>query len=203
MHFPNSRKNAVVPCNFIRSIWPTHNSSIALLNNYAYKDKFSPKEGYAVRYLSDTSHKLPSLDPWFITGLVDAEGCFRTSIIKDTRTKTGWQVVCNFQIDLHIRDLTLLQQIQTYFGGYGGIYTKTGGVGYTYKISSLSHITEVIIPHFDLFPLKSEKLADFMLFKLIITKIQLKEHLTMEGVKDIVAIRASICTYWAIRWIKG
>jgi hypothetical protein len=88
-----------------------------------------------VRYLSDTSHKLPSLDPWFITGLVDAEGCFRTSIIKDTRTKTGWQVVCNFQIDLHIRDLTLLQQIQTYFGGYGGIYTKTGGVGYTYKIS--------------------------------------------------------------------
>lgn len=57
------KKNAVVPCNFIRSIWPTHNSSIALLNNYAYKDKFSPKEGYAVRYLSDTSHKLPSLDP--------------------------------------------------------------------------------------------------------------------------------------------
>jgi hypothetical protein len=64
VYFPNSRKkNAVVPCNFIRSIWPTHNSSIALLNNYAYKDKFSPKEGFAVRYLSDTSPKLPSLDP--------------------------------------------------------------------------------------------------------------------------------------------
>ena len=145
-----------------------------------------------MRYLSDASHKLPCLDPWFITGLVDAEGCFRISIIKDTRTKTGWQVFCNFQIDLHIRDLTLLQQIQTYFGGYGGIYTKTGGVGYIYKISSLSHITEVIIPHFDLFPLKSDKLADFMLFKLIIAKIQLKEHLTLEGVKDIVAIRASL-----------
>jgi hypothetical protein len=31
-----------------------------------------------------------------------------------------------------------------------------------------------------------------MLFKLIIAKIQLKEHLTLEGVKDIVAIRASL-----------
>ena len=72
VYFPNSRKkNAVVPCNFIRSIWPTHNSSIALLNNYAYKDKFSPSAGaklcygggFGVRYLSDASHKLPSLDP--------------------------------------------------------------------------------------------------------------------------------------------
>jgi len=67
-YFQNSRKkNTVVPCNFIRSIWPTHNSSIALLNNYAYKDKFSPSAklwgGFAVRYLSDASHKLPSLDP--------------------------------------------------------------------------------------------------------------------------------------------
>jgi|SRR5690606_17451462 len=67
-----------------------------------------------------------------------------------------------------------------------------GGVGYTYKVSSLSHITEVIIPHFDLFPLKSDKLADFMLFKSIIEKIQLKEHLTMEGIKDVVALRASL-----------
>jgi len=40
--------------------------------------------------------------------------------------------------------------------------------------------------------LKSEKLADFMLFKLIIEKIQLKQHLSMEGVKDIVATRASL-----------
>lgn len=146
----------------------------------------------AVRYFSDTSHKLQSLDPWFITGLVDAEGCFRISIMKNTKNKTGWQVAYNFQIDLHIRDYTLLQQIQTYFGGYGGIYTKQRGEGYTYKISSLSQITEVIIPHFDLFPLKSEKLADFMLFKLILEKIQLKQHLTMEGVKEIVAIRASL-----------
>jgi hypothetical protein len=30
-----------------------------------------------------------------------------------------------------------------------------------------------------------------MLFKSIIEKIQLKEHLTMEGIKDVVALRAS------------
>jgi len=67
IYFLNFRKkNLVVPYNFIRSRWPTHNSFITLLNNYVYKDKFYPKRGFASlaqRYLSDASHKLPSLDP--------------------------------------------------------------------------------------------------------------------------------------------
>ena len=32
------------------------------------------------------------LDPWFITGLFDAEGSFVTTLLKNPRYKTGWNV---------------------------------------------------------------------------------------------------------------
>jgi hypothetical protein len=38
------------------------------------------------RYNLNNTHYL---NPYYITGLVDAEGCFTTSIYKDCRMKTG------------------------------------------------------------------------------------------------------------------
>ena len=42
------------------------------------------------------------------------------------------------------------------------------------------------------YPLNTQKRADFILFKEIILLMINKEHLTMEGIKKIVNIRASI-----------
>ena len=50
----------------------------------------------------------------------------------------------------------------------------------------------VIIPHFDKFPLITQKLADFKLFKQVVEIINRKEHLTMEGLQKIVNLKASI-----------
>ena len=89
----------VVPYNFIRSRWPTHNSSIALLNNYVYKDKFYQKGGFASlaqRYLSDASHKLPSLDPAGRGALPSEDG---------SSTPEGWPT-----LDL-LRDLWMLRVV--------------------------------------------------------------------------------------------
>jgi len=49
-----------------------------------------------------------------------------------------------------------------------------------------------VIKHFDKYPLISFKLADYLLFKEVVNMIQLKEHLTVEGLEKIVAIKASI-----------
>lgn len=50
----------------------------------------------------------------------------------------------------------------------------------------------VIINHFDKYPLISQKLADYLLFKQAFDLVKSKNHLTTEGLHKIVALRASI-----------
>jgi hypothetical protein len=49
-----------------------------------------------------------------------------------------------------------------------------------------------IIDHFEKYPLITQKCADYELFKQAVEKIKRKEHLTEEGLKKIVAIKASM-----------
>lgn len=49
-----------------------------------------------------------------------------------------------------------------------------------------------VINHFDKYPLITCKLSDYLLFKEVVGMIQLKEHLTLNGLEKIVALKASI-----------
>jgi len=49
-----------------------------------------------------------------------------------------------------------------------------------------------IIPHFDKYPLKTKKFSDYLLFKKVVGMMRQKEHLTIEGLHKIVAIKASL-----------
>jgi hypothetical protein len=51
---------------------------------------------------------------------------------------------------------------------------------------------KVIIDHFKRFPLLTQKCADFELFSQIFYLMEKKEHLTLEGLNKILAIKASI-----------
>ncbi|GAA4910298.1 hypothetical protein GCM10023405_35440 [Streptomonospora salina] len=82
-----------------------------------------------------------------------------------------------------------MQEIQSYFGGVGRISV---GKNCGYFVSSIEDITTVIIPHFVKYPLITQKLGDFLLFKTAVDMINAKEHLTMEGLQKIVSIKASV-----------
>jgi hypothetical protein len=56
------------------------------------------------------------LNPWFVTGFTDAEGCFGLYIYKNKNYKTGWSINLVFQISLHEKDINLLEQFKLYFG---------------------------------------------------------------------------------------
>ena len=101
-----------------------------------------------------------------------------------------WNVEYIFSIHLHSRDLPLLKEIQAYFGGIGRITEGKNNCGY--YVSSLEELTTVIIPHFIKYPLITQKLADFLLFKSVVNMVNAKEHLTMKGLQEIVSIKASI-----------
>jgi hypothetical protein len=62
---------------------------------------------------------------------------------------------------LHIVDLPLLYKIQSFFGGIGSV-TVMGKMA-KFRVSKLSDIINVIMSHFDQFPLQSAKLIDFQL----------------------------------------
>ena len=60
---------------------------------------------------------LPKLDPWFITGFTDAEGCFMVGLFASSSYRTGYQVQAIFKINLDNKDFNLLCKIKDYFGG--------------------------------------------------------------------------------------
>ncbi len=130
------------------------------------------------------------LNPWFLTGLVDAEGTFTIMIDKNIKRTLGWRVQAEFQIGLHVRDLALLLQIQDFFGGIGSI-GKSGNMAF-YSVSSVENLTKNIIPHFDKYFLLTQKAADFMLFSQVVELMNSKSHLSIEGLHQLINIKASM-----------
>jgi LAGLIDADG endonuclease len=72
-----------------------------------------------------------------------------------------------------------------------GSITKQGKDYVQFRVTSIKEL-EVIIKHFDNFPLITQKLADYQLFKQAYILILNKEHRTIEGLLKLVAIKASI-----------
>lgn len=62
----------------------------------------------SVCYYSTSPVGKVSLDPWYITGFSDGEGCFILAVNKHKRFKLGYSLGAIFQIHLHSRDLALL-----------------------------------------------------------------------------------------------
>ena len=132
----------------------------------------------------------PQLNPWYLTGITDAEGTFTVAIVKEPKRIIGWRVLPKFQIGLHVRDKALLLKIQAFFGGIGSI-GQTGDMVH-YSVSSVKDLVNIIIPHFNTYFLLTQKGADFILFKAIVELVDKKAHLSIEGLQQIVNIKASL-----------
>ena len=83
----------------------------------------------------------------------------------------------------------LLEMIQSYFGV--GKINKSRADAIRYRVGSTKELI-VIINHFDKFPLITQKRADFELFKQVVEIINRQEHLTLDGFKKIVSLKASM-----------
>jgi hypothetical protein len=72
-----------------------------------------------------------------------------------------------------------------------GSVTKHGETTLQYTVKSLKDLDR-IISHFDTYPLLSQKGADYKLFKDAISLIRNKEHLTLDGFRKVLSIKASM-----------
>lgn len=128
-----------------------------------------------------------SLKPYWITGFTDAEGCFTVKIFKDAKAKLGWRVQLVFQIKLNARDFVILLRIKNYFN-VGHVRRVNDNI-ISYTVTNLKDLVKVIIPHFDNYPLLTQKWADYQLFKSITLLVLAKEHFTHEGFLKILGLR--------------
>lgn len=132
------------------------------------------------------------LSPLFITGLSDAEGSFVVTILENLRYKTGWNVQARFQIKLHEKDRTLLLLIQSYFDNIGYISKLNDKSTVEFRVSDITSLNNIIIPHFEKYKLITKKSKDFLIFKEIVSLMYNKKHVTLEGLKEILEYRASL-----------
>lgn len=127
------------------------------------------------------------LDPWFISGFADAEGSF---MILVQPTKTGrWKVKAIFAITLHVKDIALLNRLIDTLG-VGKIW-KTGPSKVIYRVESFKDL-DIIIAHFDQFPLITAKILDYFIFKECFGLMKQGAHLTQDGLLKILGLKSSL-----------
>ena len=136
----------------------------------------------------DSIQNASKINPWFLTGFIDGEGCFRISLTKIDRG-IGWRVQLFFQINLHVKDRALLENIKDYLE-VGKIH-NSGKNLIQYRIQTFDELT-ILIKHLETYPLISKKRADFSLFRKAHELVIGKEHLNKEGLLKIVSLKASL-----------
>jgi hypothetical protein len=129
------------------------------------------------------------LNPWFFSGFTDAEGCFSIGIRPDAKLKIKWRVLPVFIIKLHKKDLSILEDIKKTL--HIGKIRKSGENCVQYVVESFKEL-QVIVNHFDKYPLVTAKITDFLFFKQCFEKIKNGEHLTEEGFLKIVTLKSSL-----------
>jgi len=85
----------------------------------------------------------------WILGFVDAEGCFFIGINKNKTMKLGEQVLPEFKIVQHNRDIQLLYKIKDFFKcGIIKPNKNKNDVIYEYRVRNINHLNNIIIPFF-------------------------------------------------------
>ncbi len=130
------------------------------------------------------------LEPEWITGFVDGEGCFYVGINPHPDMTTGFQVLPEFTVVQHERDAQLLHAIKAYFGC--GVVRSNHADRAAYRVRGLEHLLGRIVPFFEGHPLQSKKRFDFLKFRRVLLLMGRGAHLTGEGLDQIRRIASEM-----------
>lgn len=137
------------------------------------------------------NRKFNLLNPWALTGIIDAEGSFGVVVVKDKTRSSGFVITVFLEVGLNVVDKDLLERIKATLG-VGNIYFKSSDNTYRWKVSNINDLFNVIIPHFIKYPLVTQKRADFELFTKIVEILKNKGHIESKGLQQIVNLKASL-----------
>ena len=123
----------------------------------------------------------------YLTGFADAEGSLHVSIRKKKDYKIPLKISLCF--NLSQKEKEILSQFKKHLQ-CGTIRKRKHDSVYYYEVNSFNDIQTNLIPFFNRFSfLSAKKKRDFSKFKKLAKLIQKKDHLTCEGIKEILKIR--------------
>ena len=126
------------------------------------------------------------LDAQWITGFVDGEGYFHVGINPHSEMTAGFQVLPEFTVVQHERDVQILHALKAHFGC--GVVRVNHGDRMAYRVRSVKHLLEHIVPFFVEHPLKTKKNVDFLKFRDVLLLMEAGTHQSTEGIERIRSI---------------
>ncbi len=128
------------------------------------------------------------LTPDWVVGFVDGEGCFQVRIEPHPESSSGYEVLPEFVVVQHERDVQLLYALKSFFGC--GVVRRNHGEQMVYRVRRREHLRDRIIPFFEKHPLKSKKRIDFIRFRRVVLLMEQGAHRTPDGLERIRSVVA-------------
>ena len=146
--------------------------------------------------LTSGENQQERLNPYWLVGFTDGEGCFSISIFRNKTLKSGYQIFPEFVLTQGAKSLDTLEKVKDFFG-CGRIYKNKRYDNhreslYRYCVRNKADLLNVICPFFDEYKLVTAKNNDFELFKQGLNIIKDGEHLTDKGFAKIRTIASQM-----------
>jgi hypothetical protein len=129
------------------------------------------------------------LDAEWIVGFVDGEGCFHVGINKQPKMLVGWQVLPEFRVVQHKRDIAVLHRIHDTLGI--GKVVRNHGDRFEVRVRGLKELRK-LIDFFNEHELQTTKKQNFETFSKIISLMEQNIHLTQKGLHTIALLASSM-----------
>lgn len=138
---------------------------------------------------ADNQQGRVQLEPWYISGFVDGEGSFHIALYQDSGVRSGWRVIPEFHVSQRESSKHVLEEVKNFFqcGNLKPNHrTNPKDVTYVYVVRNREDLLHKIVPFFFQYPLRTEKSKDFLLFVEVMKRMENNDHITKEGVKEII-----------------
>ena len=121
----------------------------------------------------------------WVVGFVDGEGCFYVGINPHSEMSIGYQVLPEFRVVQHERDVAVLYALKRFFRA--GVVRQNHADRYELRIRKISALMDVVA-FFEQHPLKTKKQQDFLKFRDVVKLMERGEHLNLEGLQRVIKI---------------
>jgi len=125
------------------------------------------------------------ISPDWVVGFVDGEGCFYVGFTDHPEMTTGYQVLPEFRVVQHKRDIQVLYGLKKFFRH--GVVRQNHDDRWELRIRKFEGLKQVVT-FFEKHSLKTKKGVDFKKFARIIHWMEQRKHLTDKGLLDMVIL---------------
>ncbi len=137
----------------------------------------------------ETAGPCDVLDPNWVVGFVDGEGCFCVSVHRSSMMHRhgGWQLQPAFHVYQHQDHREVLESMVSFFG-CGRLRPKGPKSSVlTFAVEALRDLEAAVLPFFEEHSLVIKR-ADFEALAAIVRSMRAKEHLTRSGFERLVRL---------------